>query len=255
MFLRSLTRNTTSYNPKISLFFTLLLGIAIFGYFYYFGQLKRINYPYIKQKENLVLLIERNNGVLKDTVSWLYHRVNRWRYFGTNLGLYQEDSDSLIAEFRFSKNSMQAVYDKIPFYSIFDKSGQKYGISIMIPKTTENSRWKDLNLGFEHKILENDTLNFNNQKIACIVIETKLSTSAVKIIKHKLLSRSDKNIDLFDKISSQSWLNWYSAEHGWLQSVYPDGKKLTVIEIKDIFWFERISRYLDFGIYSGKINF
>lgn len=237
------------------MFFTILLGVAVFGYFYYSEKSHRASYPFINQKENTVLIIERNENGFRDTVSWLYRRVNLWRYFGTNLGLYQEDNDSLVAEFCYTKNRLQAVFNKIPFYACFDKSGQKYGVSIIVPNITDSSSWHDLNLGLEHKILKKEILVFKNKAVQCLVIETKLSKQAINIITRKLISRKDRNFELFTKIKAQSWLNWYSSEYGWLQTTYPDGKKLKVIEIKDIYWFERISRYIGYGVKNGRIDF
>jgi len=256
LFLRSFNRNADNANPKAALGFTLILGCVIFGYFYFYGKINTNRYPFFKAKENLVLIIERSSPSGQDTVSWLYRRINLWRYYGTNLGLYEESSDSLLAEFRYSHQNLQAVYQQIPFYNQFDQSGQQYGISLMVPDLSDSSRWSDPHLGFRHKVLNRDTLLFQDKKVDCLLIESRMTYQAAETIIQRLSARKDTlSCKKLNKLRFQSWLNWYSKDYGWLQTVYPDGRKLRVIEIKEIYWFQRISRYFDYGVYEGRKNF
>ena len=182
MFLRSFSRRDAAYNPKVSLIFTLALGVVIFGFFYFFNRVNQNRYPYHQLKENRVFYIEREQNGNKDTVTWLCRRVNIWRYYGTNLGLYSENSDNLLAEFQTGRDYLSAVFSTIPFYDLFDHSGQQYGISLLPAGITDSSRWNDDHLGMQHFISGRDTLQLLGRKIASLRIETRLSLQAIKKI-------------------------------------------------------------------------
>jgi len=256
LFLRSFNRNSDSANPRAALGFTIILGCVIFGYFYFYDKLNNKRYPYFRPAENDVLLIERTKGTEKDTVSWLYRRVNLWRYYGTNLGLYEEYTDSLLAELYYTHQNLQAIYAKIPFYNLFDNSGQQYGITVMPANLSDSNRWSDPHLGLRHKVLNMDTILFQNRKVACLLVESRLNYQTAETIIQKLQQKGDSaTCKKINDLRFQSWLNWYSQDYGWLQTVYPDGRKMRVVEIKNIYWFQRISRYFDYGVYRGRISF
>lgn len=236
---------------RSNIIFPFLLGVIIF-IILKTSELKNTKeFPYINISENTVLLVKKTDFENKtiDTLTFIYKKANLWRKITSPTNLYLERNDSLLSQYYFAENCFIEERKDIPFFSLFDKSNQTY--TIVKAKKTLGSMWKDENTGLIHKFKGIDTLSVSDNIYICRKIETILSSKAKIMIMKTLKSRkniSETKLKQIERILNSKWIEWYAKDFGWVKSIFPNGDVYQVIDKKNIYWFERISRYFGFGI-------
>ena len=224
-------------------------------------------FPYLVLDGNVLITIEltntRKNKIKKDTITALYKDTNVFLRRDSKVGLYLEKRNIFKEKSKVINSRVISNYERFPFYLLEQKNIDSNNKRIVINEKKDITKtifpirlgdsWVDNNIGLTSKLVEFDTLRVLGKDRECYKIIRYINEGNRNLI----LSIAESSIKTQNKEDSIStirrnlnslWTEWYTRDIGWVKSKYPNGDIETIIDIEELYWFERIPRLFGIGV-------
>lgn len=254
-------RDTQKRVKKPNLKFPVIILAVILIIIVVTNRERENRFPYLILEGNIVLSIElKRKGIsLKDTISAIYKDTDVFFRRKSKIGFYLEKEGIFKEKFKVINSEVISEYNKFPFFSLNDSISNGL-VSLNIEREITKAKfpliqgesWLDEDIGLISEFVDYDTLKIMGKKRECYkfirFINEEKRNKIISFVKGK---RNKIKVQLYKEINrniNSLWTEWYTRDIGWVKSKYPNGDIETVINIEDIYWYERIPRLLGFGV-------